>query len=152
MRITAGFFLVRKDYKILICHPTKAKDTVWSIPKGMLDEGEDPISGAVRETIEEINVDVSRWNFIHRLSPVKYRKTKKELHAWALFESQNHFDFDEFDLKCNSNVPTALGGYPEMDDYKYATIEEARPLLHDAQVACLDELEKIIQSMTKTKK
>jgi len=144
MKITAGLFLVRKDNKILICHPTGAKQTTWSIPKGMLDEGEEPINGAVRETLEETNVDVSKWRFIHRLEPVRYRKRSKELHAWVIFEHQNPFDFDSFDLKCSSNVPEEIGGYPEMDDYQWSTLEDAKPLLHDAQVGCLEELQKII--------
>lgn len=152
MRITAGFFLVRKDYRILICHPTKAGPDVWSIPKGLLDNGEEPITAAIRETLEETNVDISKWKFIHRLLPVRYRKGKKDLYSFALFETQNSFDFDLFDFKCSSNVPDSIGGYPEIDDYKWATIEEARLLLHETQNVALNELENIINIIIKTKK
>jgi hypothetical protein len=31
-----------------------------------------------------------------------------------------------FKLKCNSNVPKERGGFPEMDDYKWVLIDEAR--------------------------
>lgn len=151
MKITAGLFLVRRDNKILICHPTKASDAVWSIPKGMLDSGEEPIDGAVRETFEETNVDVSKWKFLHRLNPVKYKKKNKELHTFAIFETQNLFDFDSFDFKCASNVPEALGGYPEMDGYKWVTLKEARPLLHEAQVTCLEELQTIFNKLKAAK-
>jgi len=46
----------------------------------------------------------------------------------------------KFDLKCNSNVPEDRGGFPEMDDYKWVSIDEARNLLHPTQVACLDKI------------
>lgn len=146
MKITAGLFLVRKDFKILVCHPTNAGSDVWSIPKGMVDTGEDPLTGAIRETFEETNVDMTGWRFIHRLAPVKYLKTKKELYSFAIFETQNKFDFEKFDLKCNSNVPSNKGDYPEMDGYKWVTIDEAKPLLHVAQVTALSELERIIKT------
>ncbi len=38
--IAAGIFIVRKDKKILICHPTNHKPDFWSIPKGKVDNGE----------------------------------------------------------------------------------------------------------------
>ncbi len=152
MKITAGLFLVRKDDKILICHPTKAANTIWSIPKGMVDSGEEIIHAAVRETIEETNADVSNWKLLHRLAPVKYKKKNKELHTFAMFETQNFFDFNAFELKCSSNVPDSIGGYPEMDGYKWVTIKEARPLLHEAQVICLNELQTIIDKLKAVKK
>jgi 8-oxo-dGTP pyrophosphatase MutT (NUDIX family) len=147
MIVAAGLFLVRKDNKILVGHPTRHKATFWSIPKGKVEEGEENINAAIRETYEESNVDVSNWSIVHNLEPVKYTKTKKILYPFVLFEKQNKFDFNQFELKCNSNVPEDKGGFPEMDDFKWVTIEEGRSLLHETQVACLDKIEEIINKL-----
>lgn len=144
---TAGIFLIRKDQKILICHPTKHKDTVWSIPKGRMEEGEDVVETAVRETYEETNVDVSEWSVIHKLEPAPYPKSNKVLFGIALFESENKFSFNFFDLKCNSNVPLEAGGFPEMDGYQWATIDDAEKLVHAAQINCLNQIRELINSM-----
>jgi predicted NUDIX family NTP pyrophosphohydrolase len=37
-------------------------------------------------------------------------------------------------------VPEDRGGFPEMDDYKWVTLDEAAVMLHETQVACLNEI------------
>jgi 8-oxo-dGTP pyrophosphatase MutT (NUDIX family) len=148
---TAGIFLIRKDLRFLVGHPTNHKPNFWGIPKGRLDKDEQPLEAAVRETYEETNADVSAWKIIHNLPAVKYKKSNKTLHAYALFETQNNIDFDSFDIKCNSFVPESQGGFPEMDEFKWVTIDEAREILHESQVACLDEIQKIIDNLNKAK-
>ncbi len=148
---TAGIFFIRKDYHVLICHPTKHKENVWSIPKGRIEDGEDEIDAAVRETFEETNIDVSDWLIIHNLEPAPYPSGKKVLYGLALFESQNRFSFDLFDIKCNSNVPLDLGGFPEMDGYKWVPIDEAEKLVHAAQINCLEQIKLIIKKLESKK-
>lgn len=137
--------------RFLVGHPTNHKPNFWSIPKGRLDENEQPLEAAVRETFEETNADVSSWKIVHNLEPVKYKRMKKTLHPFVLFETQNSIDFNEFQLQCNSFVPESQGGFPEMDDFKWVTIDEARECLHESQVACLDEIQKIIDKLNKAK-
>ena len=38
------------------------------------------------------------------------------------------------------------GQFPEMDGYKWVTLDEARTLLHDTQVKCLDIIENLINT------
>lgn len=33
----------------------------------------------------------------------------------------------------------------EMDDYKWVTLDEAKDILHDTQVKCLDKIKEIIE-------
>ena len=49
-------------------------------------------------------------------------------------------DSNKFKIKCNSNVPEERGGFPEMDDYRWVSIDDARKFLHPTQVACLDKI------------
>jgi 8-oxo-dGTP pyrophosphatase MutT (NUDIX family) len=146
---TAGIFLVRNDHHILIGHPTKHKPEVWSIPKGQVEEHENIIAAAIRETYEETNIDVSDYKVIYELEPSPYPKTKKVLHGVVLFESENPFNFHLFDIKCNSNVPLDIGGFPEMDDFKWVSLDEAEPLVHAAQVNCIQQIKELIKKKQK---
>lgn len=147
----AGLFLIRKDNKFLVGHPTNHKPNFWSIPKGRLDENEKPLEAAVRETFEETNADVSNWQVIYTLSPVEYKRMKKTLHPFVLFEVENSIDFNKFELKCNSFVPESHGGFPEMDDFKWITLDEAHELLHESQIACLNPIEELIKKLNNGK-
>lgn len=143
----AGLFLIRKDNRFMVGHPTNHKPNLWSIPKGRLEEDENALEAAIRETFEETNADVSRWQIIHNLPPVEYKRMKKTLHPFVLFEAQNSIDFSKFELKCNSFVPDSKGDFPEMDDFRYVTLDEARECLPESQVACLDEIQEIINKL-----
>ena len=145
----AGFFLVRKDNKILVCHPTRHPSTFWSIPKGRLDNDEEPLDAAIRETMEESNVDLTDWQIIHNIEPIVYPNNKKILYAFVFFEFQNKINFDSLDLKCNSFVEREKGGFPEMDGYKWLTVDESKEQLHPSQIKALIELEKLIIKLEK---
>lgn len=151
MEIAAGLFLINAENKFLVGHPTNHSPNFWSIPKGRVEDGENNIDAAVRETFEETNVDVSDWSIIHNLQPQKYKSGKKILYPFVLFEKQNKINFDKFNLKCNSNVPIEIGGFLEMDDFSYITLEEGRKCLHETQINCLDEIETIIKKIRKNK-
>lgn len=145
--VAAGIFLVRKDGSLLVCHPTNHDKNFWSIPKGKVEEGEYYIDAAIRETYEETNVNLSDCKNIRALDSVNYSHKKKILYPFVVLESENlSLKWDEFELKCNSNVPDERGGFPEMDDYKWVSLKEARGLLHYTQTACLDKIQNILDN------
>lgn len=141
----AGLFLVNKEDKILVGHPTKHKPNFWSIPKGKLDGDETPLQAAIRETYEESNVKlfIDLHTFIE-LGTVDYRHKKKKITFFAHFELE-HENWGDLNIMCNSNVPEERGGFPEMDSFFWATFEEAKTILHETQVFALDILEKYIK-------
>ena len=80
------------------------------------------------------------------MQSVNYSHKKKILYPFLYLEKDDsNFDWDNQELKCNSNVPEDRGGFPEMDGYKWVTLEESRTLLHDTQVACIDKILEIIE-------
>lgn len=56
---SAGLLIIQNN-KILLAHPVKKKLRygTYTIPKGKLEEGETHIQAAIRETKEEIGVDI----------------------------------------------------------------------------------------------
>jgi 8-oxo-dGTP pyrophosphatase MutT (NUDIX family) len=139
--ITAGIFFINKDNKLLICHPTNHKKSFFSIPKGKVEENETLLEAALRETSEESNVDFSVCKVIHKLNPVPYKLKNKELNPFCILENENDMiNSDDFELKCNSFVKSSSGknAFLEMDGYQYVTLDEAKKLLHETQVSCLE--------------
>jgi ADP-ribose pyrophosphatase YjhB (NUDIX family) len=56
--ISAGIAILYKN-KILLCHPTTLPwVNTFSIPKGGVNEGEQLIDAAIRETFEEVGIDI----------------------------------------------------------------------------------------------
>lgn len=141
----AGLFLVNKDNKILVGHPTNHDPNFWSIPKGKIDEGETPLQAAIRETYEESNVKLFQdlHDFVE-LGKQVYKHKKKEITLFAHFETDSARWDERLNIACNSNVPEERGGFPEMDAFKWVTLDEAEDILHDTQVKMLDKLDDVI--------
>lgn len=131
--------------QVFLVHPGgpfyASKDIgIWSIPKGLIDEGEDPLAAARREFEEETGFKAS-GNFIP-LKPVKL-KSGKIIKAWA-FEG----DCDPGQIKSNMfsmEWPPRSGKYrefPEVDRAGWFTIEEAKQKIHPGQLDLVEELER----------
>ena len=65
MKVSCGLVLI-KDKKILLVHPTNSTGKSFSIPKGMINEDEDYIKCAIRETKEEIGVQINESDVIQK--------------------------------------------------------------------------------------
>lgn len=144
--ISAGLLMYRRRGGILevfLVHPGGPfyadKDIgVWSIPKGLIDEGEDPLAAAQREFAEETGFTAS-GDFI----PLKSVKLKsgKVIRAWA-FEG----DCDPLSIKSNTFTmewPPRSGRqreFPEVDHAAWFTFEEAQKSIHPGQSALIEEL------------
>jgi 8-oxo-dGTP pyrophosphatase MutT (NUDIX family) len=152
--IAAGIFVVNKNGQLLVCHPTNHKPDFWSIPKGKVEDGETYHQAAIRETYEESNLMLDENDIlslhdgcfsVHELSPVNYGHNKKMIYPFLYHERpESNIDWNKVDIKCNSNVSLERGGFPEMDAFKWVSINEATSILHETQVACLDKIKELI--------
>ena len=146
---TAGILLYRlreSELEVLLGHPggpfwAKKDDAAWSIPKGELEEDEDPLKAAKREFEEETGVAVE-GNFIP-LTPLKQRGGKVVL-AWAV-----KGDCDADNIKSNMfslEWPPRSGKrqeFPEMDRASWFTMAAAKKKILPGQLGLLEELEQI---------
>ena len=144
------FRLVNRHTEVLLFHPggpywAKKDVGVWSIPKGLLNENEEPIHAALRELKEETGIDVE--GDLIKLTPVK-QKNNKIVFAWALEQ-----DFNPQEIKSNLfeiDWPPNSGQkkqYPEMDRGSWFTLEEAKVKILSGQLPFIAELEKMIPSL-----
>ena len=143
---SAGLLLFRwtdAGIEVLLAHPggpfwAKKDDGWWSIPKGELAEGEDPLAAARREFEEEMGVSPT-GDFL----PLESLKQPggKVVFAWAL-----HSDFDPSRLKSNTfsmEWPPRSGRrqeFPEVDKAAWFGVEAARVKILKGQAPFLDRL------------
>lgn len=130
MIVTCGTYLYSTTLgKFLICHPTRTRWNNWSIPKGVMEKGEEVYQVCVRELDEETGIDVSKINVValHRLPSRKYLKQEKSLESFLLITDT---DFTKHKFTCNL---VEGKDFPENDKWKWVTLEEAAGVIHQSQ-------------------
>lgn len=129
--------------EVFLVHPggpfwEKRDDGAWSIPKGLIEAGEDPLMTAKREFNEETGF-VAVGDFI-ALNTLK-QHSGKIVHAWAV-----QMDLDASRLSSNTfsmEWPKDSGNqneFPEVDRGEWFTLERARQKIYPGQAAFLDRL------------
>lgn len=148
-KVSAGLLMYRVregELEFLLAHPGgpfwKDRDAgAWTVPKGEIQPGEEPLAAAKREFEEEVGIK-PQGEFIE-LKPIT-QKGGKVVHAWA-FEG-------ECDTACiHSNSfqmewPPRSGKFqtcPEVDRACFFRLAEARRKINQAQVAFLEELARL---------
>ena len=151
---SAGILLYRRnrgELEVFLAHPggpywAKKDLGAWTIPKGEIDEGEDPLAAAKREFAEEIGGEPQGQ--FRALKPIR-QKSGKTVLAWAV-----EGDFDPAALRSNlfsMEWPPKSGKqaeFPEVDRAEWFAIEEAKTRLLPAQIPLLDELTEVTGSPT----
>lgn len=128
---SAGLLMYRRkgnDIEVFLCRPfslERQKNNFWGIPKGKIDQGENPEDAAKREFFEETGLippNVPRYY----LGKIKYPSGKKEVSVWT-------FEFDppkEFMFKSNYTKTKDSAGktviVPEIDEWTWFNIKDAQ--------------------------
>ena len=113
----------------------------WSIPKGEIDEGEDPLAAAKREFAEETGLRPD--GELVALAPIRQKGGKVVL-AWAI-----EGDCDARAIKSNvfsMEWPPKSGKmaeFPEIDRAEWFSLDEARRRINPGQLPLIDELQEI---------
>lgn len=144
-QVSAGMVLVRRvagDLELLVVHPggpfyAKKDEGAWSIPKGLLEPGEDALTAARREVVEELGVAPPEPPFV-ALGEVRLRSGKR-VHAWAA-----RADFDPATIASNEfelEWPPRSGKtrrFPEVDRAVWVSLARAKELANPALAPLLD--------------
>ena len=147
---SAGLLLYRhrgNSLEVFLVHPGgpiwAGRDMgAWSIPKGELDQDEDPLAAAKREFEEETGFKAE--GRFTALKPVRQRNNKI-VHAWAV-----EGDFDASSARSNTfplEWPPHSGitrEFPEIDRAAWFSLATAREKIFNGQIELLDELEKLV--------
>ena len=153
LKQSAGLLLYRRagnngDVEVLLAHPggpfwQTRHEGAWTIPKGEIADGEEPLAAARREFQEEMGSLPA--GDPARLDPVK-QPGGKVVHAFAM-----RSDFDVEELKSNTFTiewpPRSgrFGSFPEVDRAAWFAIEDARRKILKGQSPFLSQLEELLE-------
>jgi predicted NUDIX family NTP pyrophosphohydrolase len=146
---SAGILLFRRRggvVELLLVHPggpfwKRRDDGAWSIPKGEIEPGEEPLAAALRELGEELGPapELDRAQLIE-LGSVRQR-AGKVVEAWA-----TEADFDpatlasiEFEMEWPPRSHTQAS-FPEVDRAEWFGPEAARAKIIAGQAPLIDRL------------
>ena len=152
-RVSAGILLYRRGdgrLQVLLGHPggpifTRRDEGVWSIPKGLVEPGEDLLSVGEREFLEETGHPAPAGERLDLGSIVQ--KGGKTVHAWAV-----EGDLDPATAQSNlvqmEWPPRSgrVGTFPEIDRVAWFSPAEAARRANPAQVALIERLEALLGS------
>ena len=145
---SAGLLMYRMSGSVLevfLVHPggpfgAKWDQGAWSVPKGLIGEGEDKLDAAKREFAEETSILPSE-PFIY-LGEIR-QKSGKHVYGWA-FEG----NCDSSQVKSNTFTlewPPKSGQmkeFPEIDKGEFFSLSDALRKINQNQGEFLDRLEK----------
>jgi predicted NUDIX family NTP pyrophosphohydrolase len=145
--LSAGILAYRAGVgglEVLLVHPggpfwRKKDNGAWSIPKGEIDEDDDPERAARREFAEELGPS-ARIGLLHALGEIQQRGGKRVM-AFA-----GEGDFDPAALASNTfdvEWPPRSGrrrSFPEVDRAEWFDLDSARLKMLSAQAELLDRL------------
>ena len=145
-KVSAGTLMYRfreGSLEVFLVHPggplwQKRDSGAWSIPKGEIDEGGDPLETARREFHEETGFEIE--GDLMPLAPIK-QSGGKRVYAWAV-----EGDCDPDQIRSNlfaMEWPPRSGKqaeFPEVDRAAWYSIAEARDKLVSGQRGLLDQL------------
>lgn len=148
---SAGILLYRQreaQIEVLLVHLggpfwSKKDEGAWFIPKGELEEGEQPLDAARREFREELGSEPPPGEPLE-LGTVK-NKSGKLIYAWALAG-----DLDLASFKSNTfklEWPPRSGKmreFPEIDRAAFFALSDAEPKLHQAELPLLQRLSALL--------
>jgi predicted NUDIX family NTP pyrophosphohydrolase len=148
-KVSAGILLFRRraaSAEVMLVHPggpfwAKKDLGAWSIPKGLVDEGEDLLAAAKREFLEETGMVVDG----EFLDLGAHKQPGKTIVAWAC-----EGDFDPASLKSNPfslEWPPRSGRtaeFPEVDQAAWYSIDEAFMKINKGQKPIIAALEALI--------
>ena len=144
-KTSAGLLLYRRctELEVFLVHPggpfwTKKDTGAWSVPKGEVEDGEDPLQAAKREFTEETGFTIS--GEFRSLDSLK-QPSGKIIYAWAI-----EADCDPGQIRSNLfslEWPPKSGKiqqYPEVDRAAWFNISEARNKILAGQVRFIEQL------------
>jgi len=151
---SAGLIMFRRrngQVEVLLVHPggpywARKDRGAWSIPKGKIEPGEDPLHAACREFEEETGFKPQ--GPFHPLKPIRQR-SGKIVHAWA-FEGDcdpRKFHSNQFEMEWPPKSGR-IRKFPEIDRAAFFPLPVAKEKILPAQVPLLEELEQWLSQST----
>ena len=140
MALSSGIIIVRKensDWQYLFLRAYRN----WDFPKGVVEEGEDPLESAKRESKEEAGISnlTFRWGHVFKETEpyTGSLKRKKKIARYYIAETVE----SDVTLPINPEL-----GKPEHHEYRWLSIEELKKLAPERLWPIIEWADSLIQN------
>lgn len=148
-QVSAGLLMFRHvdgALEVLLAHPGgpyfRKKDLgAWTLPKGLVEPGEEPLACALREFREETGIVPAAAHYLP-LGEVRL-KSGKRVHAWAFegaWDGHGPPPSNTFEVEWPPKSGR-MATFPEIDRVAFFDLETARAKILAAQAPLLDRLQ-----------
>jgi predicted NUDIX family NTP pyrophosphohydrolase len=147
---SAGLIMYRcrdMSIEILLLHPggpfwSMKDEGAWTIPKGEIEGGEEPLDAAKREFEEETGLRPE--GVFYPLRPVQL-KSRKIVHAWAFEGDWDPTGIESMTFTIEWPIRSGrMQEYPEADKADWFSFARAKEKIHVGQRGFLEELEGLV--------
>ena len=125
MKISAGILIIYNN-KILLVH---SKNSPWkntyTPPKGNIEEGESESAAAIRETMEEIGIEINPEQLSKNMQSVLYADKKGKVYKTVHLFTLTIKDLKQIGLE-SEIVPKTQLQVSEIDDARFMDLEEIK--------------------------
>jgi ADP-ribose pyrophosphatase YjhB (NUDIX family) len=84
--IESAGLLILQDNKMLLAHPTRAPwYGTYTIPKGKVENGESYLDAALRETKEEVGIDIDTKDIDPNYKVINYTDSKNRIYKKVMY-------------------------------------------------------------------
>ena len=149
-KLSAGLLLYRRrgrQIEVFLVHPggpfwAKKDLGAWSIPKGEVPAGQDPLTQAKLELAEETGCTAT--GDFRALEPIR-QAGGKTVQAWAVAGDcdADHITSNTFTMEWPPKSGRTAE-FPEVDRAAWFDLPTARQKINPAQAAFLDEIERML--------
>jgi putative (di)nucleoside polyphosphate hydrolase len=137
MDITCGSFIIDVNNNILLCRTTGTPND-WTVPKGLLEDGETPSKAAKRELLEETGIDIMMYpHTMTELGIAPYNHKKKMIIGF-MFKLEGFVKQKLFCISMFTNILTG-GLLPEVDKYVWVPLNIALNFMRPEQIKLIRE-------------
>jgi len=153
-RVSAGLLMFRRSassgLEVYLAHPggpffKNKDDGAWTIPKGEIPEGEEPLAAALREFEEETGLRIDGSSKFHDLGSIR-QKGGKTVYAWAVEGDCRAGDRPKSNTFKMEWPPRSgkFQDFPEIDRAEFFPLDLARRKINPAQIEFVDRLAALI--------
>lgn len=121
-KLSCGTIIVNQFNEILMGRVTLTNPVRWDLPKGVIEEGEEPKQTAIRECMEEFGLDIS-GTYMTEIGKVGYNNDKN-LHLFLAYADKDSINMDALHCTSYYNHYYSKARIIEVDGYKWVPMTE----------------------------
>lgn len=146
-KLSCGTIIVNEFNEILMGRVTLTNPPRWDLPKGVIEENEEPKQTAIRECMEEFGLDISGV-YLTEIGKVGYNNDKN-LHLFMTFVRKDSINLESLHCSSYFNHYYSQEKIIEVDGYAWVPMNEIHEYTGPSMLRVLAKLYDMVENESK---